>query len=362
MFSIFVLALLLVPVSTLATEFVTDEDNYTLSADEVSDDDLYLFARNATVSGTVNGDLFVFGGNIDVSGTINGDLWVFGGQVNFSGIVTDDLRSGSGNVVIEGEVGDDVLVGAGTLTVQENAVIGGDITAGAGDVSIAGTANSVLLGVGSLRLEETANIQNGVTYYSDTDATVEDGTVYSNIERKVVEKANQKNPTNLYLGSAFAKVGSVVAMFLMLLVIMAAFPIKTKELTDKYLNSFGTNILWGIVAGVLIPAASIILLISLVFIPFGVFGFLVFPIFLFLARVLAIFGLGLFIYKLINKDDKEKGVPIVAMLIGLILVNVFVFIPIVGWFVNFILYLAGGGVIAVEATRFFSLRKREKKL
>ena len=89
-FSIFALALLLIPASAMATEFVTDEDSYTLKSEEIKDDDLYLFAGNATINGTVNGDLFVFGGNVDISGTVNGDLWVFGGQVNFSGIVSDE--------------------------------------------------------------------------------------------------------------------------------------------------------------------------------------------------------------------------------------------------------------------------------
>jgi len=50
------------------------------------------------------------------------------------------------------------------------------------------------------------------------------------------------------------------------------------------------------------------------------------------------------------------------MLIGLILVNVFTFIPVIGWFINCILYLAGAGVIAVEVARFLSVRKKRKSL
>ena len=151
-------------------------------------------------------------------------------------------------------------------------------------------------------------------------------------------------------------------MFLMLLIIMAIFPKKSKELSDRYLDNFGMNILWGLVAAVTIPVASVIFLISLIFIPFGAFGLLVYPIFLFVARILAIFGLGLYVQNLINKDKKETHLPVVAMLIGLILINVFTFIPVIGWFINMTLYLAGAGVIAVEVARFLSVRKKRKNL
>jgi cytoskeletal protein CcmA (bactofilin family) len=67
-------------------------DRVVIGSDEEVGDDLYVFANEVVVDGTVRGHLVAFGSKITVNGTVEGDLIAAGQAVEIGGTVGDDSR------------------------------------------------------------------------------------------------------------------------------------------------------------------------------------------------------------------------------------------------------------------------------
>lgn len=129
-----------------------------IAADEVVEDDLYLFAAEVIVDGTVKGDLVAFGSQITVNGVVEGDLFSAGQVVVINGVVADDARiAGAGlQVGRNAQIGDDLLAAGASLEAQPGSAIGGDVVVGAAQALLAGEVKGdVLAGTGALELAGT---------------------------------------------------------------------------------------------------------------------------------------------------------------------------------------------------------------
>ena len=85
--------------STMAFEGRGDE-NVTIEADEVIEDDLYVGTNKLIVNGTIKGDLVVGASEILINGTIEGDLWAGGQTIEINGTVNGDVRVGGTAVIL----------------------------------------------------------------------------------------------------------------------------------------------------------------------------------------------------------------------------------------------------------------------
>lgn len=139
-------------------------DVVTVPSTETVDSDLYAFAREVVINGTIHGDVVAGGGFITVNGKVDGDVIVGGGTVNVSGTIGGSviagggtldingavggaIRAGGGRVSIGGSVAHDVAVGAGTLTV--GGTLGRDLLLGAGQTTITGSVAGSIEGSAS---------------------------------------------------------------------------------------------------------------------------------------------------------------------------------------------------------------------
>ena len=139
-------------------------DVVTVPSTETVDSDLYAFAREVVINGTIHGDVVAGGGFVTVNGKVDGDVIVAGGTVNVSGSIGGSvlagggtldingavggaIRAGGGRVSIGGSVAHDVAVGAGTLTV--GGTLGGDLLLGAGQTTITGSVAGSIEGSAS---------------------------------------------------------------------------------------------------------------------------------------------------------------------------------------------------------------------
>lgn len=118
----------------------------TVSAGETWDGDLYLFAGQVTMDGTVDGDLVAFGGTVHVNGTVTGDVLASGGQLEVAGTVDGDVRVAGGQVTISGPVGEDVLAAGGQAQLSSGGSVGGDLIVSGGQVTLAGSVSGSVEG------------------------------------------------------------------------------------------------------------------------------------------------------------------------------------------------------------------------
>ena len=119
-------------------------DELSIPAEEIVDDDLYLFGGTIDVNGDVGGDLIVFGGQVSIDGTVEGDVLAAAGTVDIGGAVGGDVRVGAGQVTIDGAVGEDLLAGVGRLVVDSR--VDGDVLFGGGAVNLRGDVGGDVLG------------------------------------------------------------------------------------------------------------------------------------------------------------------------------------------------------------------------
>ena len=108
--------------------------------------DLYLFAGNITVDGTVDGDLLAMGGDVRVSGTVGGDLIAAGGTVTIDGTVKGDARVAAGQLTVSGKVGEDLVIASGDASVEGNAKVGEDLILAAGTATMDGAVGGSIEG------------------------------------------------------------------------------------------------------------------------------------------------------------------------------------------------------------------------
>lgn len=195
----------------------------TVRADETVDDDLYVGAGTVSIDGTVNGDATVAGGTVTMTGTVDGSLNVGGGTVEVLGDVTGAVRVTAGTVRIVGSVGRDVVVFGGTVTVEPSAEVGGDLAGGGGSLLMAGIVHGdVLVGTGTMNvsgtvdgaieaaveelvIEPSAVVGGDVTYTSENEASIADGSqIGGSVERREpadeTESVVAENPIVSYLG------------------------------------------------------------------------------------------------------------------------------------------------------------------
>lgn len=207
MFSVLVLIPLLTliyrPVS--AAQRIYSETTASIVKDQVIEDDVFISAEDVNVQGTINGDLFAAGGNVVVDANVNGNIFVAGGTIKISGEIQGSVMTAGGMVdVTNANISGSILLGAGSVNIDDKSKIGGSVVFGAGMVNIksvvlrniVGGAGSVtvnnaigkdlVLGVGELFLGSSAKVDGDVTYWSDNKANIDtQATITGKIEQVV---------------------------------------------------------------------------------------------------------------------------------------------------------------------------------
>lgn len=185
------LGLAIVSVRVQAAEFLSGVEVY-IGPDQVLAEDVYAFAGQIVIEGTINGDLVAAGDSIEIKGSINGDLIAAARSISVSGPVTDDIRAAGTNLLFTGSVGGDLIAAADHMEI--NAIIDEDLVADANNLFFTGEVRgNVDLGArqatvsgtvqGDVRatvaeqfiLEPESRIQGSLSYTALNDLTMHTG-------------------------------------------------------------------------------------------------------------------------------------------------------------------------------------------
>ena len=171
---LFTLALFFVP-TALAGE-TRSGGTVEIKQGEIVPDDLYVFANDVLVNGTIQGDLLSFSTRVVIgpTGVIEGDLISAGQALELQGIVGDDARV-AGAVLTVGQgavIGDDLMSAGYSLETKPGSQVGGNLTFAGYQALLAGSVVSDLLfGGNSLSLQGSVG----------GDAAVETGSATANM-------------------------------------------------------------------------------------------------------------------------------------------------------------------------------------
>jgi len=382
-----VLGLLLISFSASAATLKAGKESYRLSGGESIADNFYVNAARVFISGVVEKDLFTAGGNIIVDGSVGGDANLGGGSIDVLGPIGDDLRMGGGNISVSNSVGGDLLVGGGMIFIYSESKISGDALIGGGKVVIDGDINGDLLvaaddleingtisgdvkaRAGKIFLGDKASIAGSFNYKSKEEAKIASGAVitgetnFSKLKRPTSREWNSKDSSKSFEMVTVISVAllGLLAHFIKLLalllvaVLVVWFYQKESEVVVKHtLSNFWWEVLRGLGILVITPMAIVLLFISLIGVYAGMFALLAYVAFLIASGLYAGITFGGLLYKKFSKT-KEVEVSRLSAVVGIVILSFVKLIPILGWLVYLVFFLATLGSLVEQCYRKLKL-------
>ncbi|HEX6996905.1 MAG TPA: hypothetical protein VF322_02100 [Gammaproteobacteria bacterium] len=305
--------------------------------------DLVAMARRVTVRGNVSGSVLGAAETITIEGTVGGNVVAFGRSVTLSRARLERNFYGFGRDVSIGTSAQ-VLGNAATFgaTVGMHGRVGIDLLAFASDVEVGGeVTRDVEAHAGELTLLPAARIGGDVRAHvpAEDDVRTSSG---SRVGGDVTAAPPAEAPSNKYLTPSFyagqaLRLGALFLAGVVLLWLFAGLRHVTLRDAGDALAAAGR----GLVAAVVLPFVSLVLVITIFGIPLGVLGFLLWGLGLYLAKVPVANAIGRRLFA------SPAGLPHYAttLIAGLVVLLIAINLPFVGWIVNVAVTLVGLGLL-----------------
>jgi anti-sigma factor RsiW len=335
----------------------------TVPAGQTIDDTLLAVGETVAIDGDVNGDLLAFARIVVIRGHVAGDVITAGETVEIQGVVGGSVYAAGRGVTITHvhvgrniySAGRDVALGSGT-EIAGNAIAAGDSVNVDGKIGIDLTAAGNAIAVrGDVTRNVTAFAQTltllaPATVGGDLVARVAaldnvqiapGATVRGNVDKQVSEGMRGKR-VNKYLTTSFYiwQLVRLGAAFLTGLLMLWAFTgLRTAPLADAGAGLKAAAI--GLVTAIALPVVAFIACLTVVGIPLGILGAILWLLGLYFAKVVVAQLIGRRLFA------SPHGLPHYAatLLAGLVIVFVAINLPWVGWLIGIALTLLGLGMI-----------------
>ncbi len=357
-----------IPITAGAALFEAGE-TYTLKADAVVSENLYVGGGDLSIGGTVAGDAIGAGGTIVVSGNIRDDAMLAGGNITMLGTVGGDARIAGGTVIVGNTTGGDLIVAGGSVKVLDGATVGKNLVLAGGNVSFAGNAASdarfaggrvTITGViegdvlvdaeEALVLDDSARITGSLVYRGKAESILDmkEGAIVSGGVR--FEERAPLVPSKEITWGFFAVLGALFfgKLLVMITAALAAvliFRNLSQALVDDAIGNFGTNLLRGFIVFVVTPLAAIGLFVTIAGVFIGSLLLAVYALFLLGATLYSGIIFGRALHQLFRRQEKIRLTWWHALL-GVILLAIVKLIPLVGWIVCAIFFFLALGAIS----------------
>ncbi len=349
-----------------------------LSSGTVHQGDYFAFGDSVEISGEVNGDVYILANQIVIDGTIHGDVLVAGGSLDISGTVTGNVRSLAGQVLLSGNVGNNVTAVAGNVQLLASSTIGNNVVITAGNVDLSSKigdnatvvasnlrisayiANKVQAYVGQLRITSRASIGGDIDYQSSTLAWVDQG---ASIKGKLIHHPSLVH--ELVHGTWIQSLlvgGKVVALLMNFaytlvvgIILIKMFP-KNLEGALQVLKTHPWKALsWGLMLLILLPLASLILLMTILGVPFALTLIAANIIGFYTAKIYSVFWISNMVFGRLK--FRANRMPILTL--GLVLYFLLTSIPVIGFIISFAAMLFGLGAGTLAQARRISQQGAE---
>lgn len=342
-----------------------------LPSGTVFEGDYFAFGDSVEISGVVNGDVYVLANQVVIDGIVNGDVLVAAASIEIAGKVAHNVRSIGGQVLVTGQIGNNFSTLAGNVQLLPSSTVGGNlvITAGNVDLSSQGASDGVIVAsnlrvsgllkgflkayVGQLRITSKANIIGNVEYRSSASAWIDPS---AKIEGTVIYHPSLVH--GLVQGTWLQRllVGSKVVTLLMNffytlvvgIILLKVFPKNLEAalhtLQDHPLKCFS----YGVMLLVLLPLASLVMLMTILGVPFALTLIAANIIGFYTAKIYTIFWASQWLFHKIKLKIRRFAVLVVGIVCYFVLSE----IPFLGTIFSFAAMLLGlGAGVLAQARR-----------
>jgi len=361
-----ILGIVFIPISAFAADVRSGQD-LTIDSDFSVDENLYIGAGNVRVESDVLADLSVIGGEVEVSSNITGDTILTGGNIIFSGHANDDLKIIGGTVIVSGTVEKDLVVVGGTIKILEGAQINGDLILIGGEAYFSGSVknrtkivagvvdlNGTLNGASQITTQKItfnskANVIGSLSYFAPASAyEVSGANLVGDIKFNQIESLKDSSfvkSTILNILSFWILLRFVTTL-LLAFILVYIFKVFSQSTADFAVGNFLRSFLIGLSAIVLVPIISIILGVSLFAIPVSALLMLAYVFVGILSTAVSGIILGILLKKFFKKNLENYEVSFQMSTLGVVVLTLLQFMPIIGELTRIVFYLVAFGAIS----------------
>lgn len=349
--------------SAAAATVVRTGEVVSVASDQRVEGNFYALGSTISLTGPVAGDVVAAAGTVAINAPIEHDVLALAGTVGINATVTEDVRILGGDVTIGGYVGGSVFVVGGRLTVLSTATIAGDVLIVAGDAVVEGVVKGQLLGVAervridssvaavdietpSLVLGDRADVGQDILYTSTADLVRAPGAkVGGTITKRDADSTANETPYRT------VAIGFLISLFASLSLYLIA-----KRPLTLYARQATHNIaregFIGFALLVTVPVAIIILMVSVLGIFVGLLGLALFVLMIILAIPLMNIIAGALLARTFQNTHEVTSLHIA---LGALVVQVMLFVPLIGPILLFVLFVATIGGIVTGLYRLLRL-------
>jgi hypothetical protein len=328
-------------------------------AGETVHNDLVATGASVRIEGTVEGDVIAFTRDLTVTGHVTGDVIAFAQEALIDGTVDGNVRVFARGVILQGTVGKNVSAFGSSVGQISKANVGGGMIVFAGEADLDGKMQRDLLGMigrteldgliggqawihgGNLEVGPTAEIRGPAMFEGPQQPTVAAGAkLASPIRTQITQdiRRTRRSTARVVIRAIFSYAAAVAVGTLLLVIFPGFFRATLREA-----NSIGLPIGVGalaLITGVFLLVLGVLLLI--VGVGAGVAGVMAYAPILYVAQVFVGAWLG---NKIMGEPPAVTSAVIGRMAVGLLILRVAGFIPVLGGLVGLAVLLWGTGAV-----------------
>ncbi len=355
-----VLIALLVPVAAVAA--VDSHANVVLAKGDNRTGTYYAAGQTVTVDGDVSGDVVCAAQTVTINGSVGGDVLCAGQTITINGAVGGSVRSAGQVVNVNGTVGRNVTAAGQDVTVGSASKVGGDMAAAGAGVNVNAPVTGTLY-AGGQNLALNAAVGGDVGFWGQdlslgNAAQIGGNLVYTSKNTFAIDKAkvagtvtrHEPPATKPAAPSAASRLAMllywIVAGLATALVAVWLTPRLVRAVTGPMLRRWPASAGWGLAVLLLGPAVFVVLLITVIGIPVALIAGAFWLLVLLTSQLFAGVAVGRLI--LTREDDNRRGMALAA-LVGVPLVMLAVWVPVLGVLVGLAaaIWTFGGVVLAM---------------
>jgi hypothetical protein len=323
----------------------------------------------------VKGDLIAAGGDLELEAAVQGDLVTAGGRVHVRERVGQGVYAAGGRVLIDAPVARNARVAGGHVEIGSKAAIDGNLSVAGGNVAIRGPVKGyvqaaggeividsaidgdVVAACGKLELGPNARIGGSLRYRAGEEMKRDPAAqVAGSVERLASRHGDAfapRTPGSRWTRGWFWTAGLVV----LAIILAGALPVVGLRVGGELRAHPWIALLAGLIALVCVPAAALLLMVTIIGIPLGLLAILAYLALLLVGYIAAAVTLGDLALARAKPDAAARapwrmGAAALAVLVLAVLARV----PFVGGLVVLVTILLGMGalILAIPRTRFTS--------
>lgn len=348
-----------------------------LPANTVHQGDFFAVGHSIEISGEVKGDVYVLGTQVYIDGKVDGDIIAAGGSIEISGDVLNNIRVIGGQVTISGRIRHNATVIAGNASFYAPSKIDGNLVSLAGNVHLASEIglNATIVAsnlrisqmirrnlsayVGQMHLTSKARIGGILEYASNSAAWIESG---ANVGGDIIHHPSFVGGLvegswiqGLLLGSRIATLlMNFLYTFVIGWILIKLFPDNLSTALYALSHQPLRSLIYGVLVLFLVPLISLILLMTILGVPFALTLLALNVIGFYTAKVYSIIWTSNFLFK--KTPLRPSKLPV--FFFGLVVYFSVTAIPWIGTVIAVaaMLFGLGAGTLAASSRRGVPLK------